>query len=203
MAQKLVQSQQLTQTQTLTPQQLQVVRLLELPVTELEERVQNELLENAALEENSDNEAAETSTQEETTTGGDEEYAGTAPETADALGDYLTSDDVPDYLLARADAEREEREIPFGSSTSFYERLRDQISEHDLTEREAELNTSSARSTTTACYARTPRRWPTNWPSTTASTPHPKNSTASSACSRRSTPAASAHAHSASASTSN
>ena len=139
MAQKLVQSQQLTQTQTLTPQQLQVVRLLELPVTELEERVQNELLENAALEENSDNEAAETSTQEETTTGGDEEYAGTAPETADALGDYLTSDDVPDYLLARADAEREEREIPFGSSTSFYERLRDQISEHDLTEREAEL----------------------------------------------------------------
>ena len=52
MAQKLVQSQQLTQTQTLTPQQLQVVRLLELPVTELEERVQNELLENAALEEN-------------------------------------------------------------------------------------------------------------------------------------------------------
>ena len=50
MAQKLVQSQQLTQTQTLTPQQLQVVRLLELPVTELEERVQNELLENAALE---------------------------------------------------------------------------------------------------------------------------------------------------------
>ena len=46
---------------------------------------------------------------------------------------------MPDYLLARADAEREEREIPFGSSTSFYERLRDQISEHDLTEREAEL----------------------------------------------------------------
>ncbi len=139
MAQKLVHSQQLTQTQTLTPQQLQVVRLLELPVTELEERVENELLENAALEENSDVDAEETAATGDAETGDADDYTGTAPETADALGDYLTSDDVPDYLLARADAEREQREIPFGNSTSFYERLRDQISEHDLTDREVEL----------------------------------------------------------------
>ena len=139
MSQKLVQSQQLTQTQTLTPQQLMVVRLLELPVTELEERIQNELLENAALEESGDAEVSEENTEEVTAETSDNEYADATPETADALGDYLNSDDVPDYLLARADAEREQREIPFSGHTSFYERLHDQISEHDLTERETEL----------------------------------------------------------------
>ena len=139
MSQKLVQSQQLTQTQTLTPQQLMVVRLLELPVTELEERIQNELLENAALEESGDAEVSEENTEEVTAEASDNEYADATPETADALGDYLNSDDVPDYLLARADAEREQREIPFSGHTSFYERLHDQISEHDLTERETEL----------------------------------------------------------------
>lgn len=139
MPQKLVQSQQLTQTQTLTPQQLMVVRLLELPVTELAERVENELLENAALEESSEAGDPDSGTEDTADTAGDDEYAGTAPETADALGDYLTSDDVPDYLLARADAEREQRDAPMGSNVSFYERLRGQISEHDLDEREAGL----------------------------------------------------------------
>lgn len=139
MSQKLVQSQQLTQTQTLTPQQLMVVRLLELPLAELEERVENELLENAALEESSEADTAEENLDDAGDAEQDGEYAGTAPATADALGDYLTSDDVPDYLLARADAEREQRDTPLGSHTSFYERLRAQISEHDLDEREAEL----------------------------------------------------------------
>ncbi len=139
MPQKLIQSQQLTQTQTLTPQQLMVVRLLELPVTELEERVQNELLENAALEESSETDATDNTEAEENISEGDEEYADATPATADALGDYLNSDDVPDYLLARADSERDQREIPFGGTSSFYERLQAQVGEHDLDEREKEL----------------------------------------------------------------
>ena len=105
----------------------------------MEERIQNELLENAALEESGDAEVSEENTEEVTAEASDNEYADATPETADALGDYLNSDDVPDYLLARADAEREQREIPFSGHTSFYERLHDQISEHDLTERETEL----------------------------------------------------------------
>ena len=54
MPQKLVQSQTLGQVQTLTPQQVLQVRLLEMPVSELKERVQNELIDNGALEESLD-----------------------------------------------------------------------------------------------------------------------------------------------------
>ena len=46
-----VQSQVQQQVQTLSPQQILVVKLLELPAVELEDRVRAELLENPALEE--------------------------------------------------------------------------------------------------------------------------------------------------------
>ncbi len=50
MSQKLVQSQSMQQVQTLSPQQVLQVRLLEMPVSELEQRVKNELIDNGALE---------------------------------------------------------------------------------------------------------------------------------------------------------
>ena len=54
MAQKIVQTQALQQVQTLSPQQVLQVRLLEMPLAELEERVKNELIDNGALEERMD-----------------------------------------------------------------------------------------------------------------------------------------------------
>ena len=45
-----IQTQALQQTQTLSPQQILVVKLLELPKQELEERIQTEILDNPALE---------------------------------------------------------------------------------------------------------------------------------------------------------
>ena len=45
------QTQTQRQVQTLSPQQIMVVKLIELPTLELEERVRAELLENPALEE--------------------------------------------------------------------------------------------------------------------------------------------------------
>ena len=46
-----IQSQAQQQVQTLSPQQILVVKLLELPAVELEDRIHAELLENPALEE--------------------------------------------------------------------------------------------------------------------------------------------------------
>ena len=46
-----IQSQTQQQLQTLSPQQILVVKLLELPTVELEERVRAEILDNPALEE--------------------------------------------------------------------------------------------------------------------------------------------------------
>ena len=46
-----IQAQAQQQIQTLSPQQILAVKLLELPVVELEERIHSEILDNPALEE--------------------------------------------------------------------------------------------------------------------------------------------------------
>ena len=51
MPQKLIQTQKEEQTQQLSAVQVAMARLLELPVMDLEQRVRNELEDNAALEE--------------------------------------------------------------------------------------------------------------------------------------------------------
>ena len=129
-----VQTQAQQQIQTLSPQQILVVKLLELPAVELEDRVRAELLENPALEEgHEDNEAdeyADATTPEEE---GDTSY--------DSLSDYLNEDDIPDYKLQENNRSRDEQpeEIPISASTSFYETLKDQLGEQELTERQREL----------------------------------------------------------------
>ena len=54
-----IQSQAQQQVQTLSPQQILVVKLLELPAVELEDRIHAELLENPALEEGREESAAD------------------------------------------------------------------------------------------------------------------------------------------------
>ena len=54
------QNQILQQTQKLTPQQVQLIRMLELPVVELEERIKKELEENPTLEEGKEVESSDT-----------------------------------------------------------------------------------------------------------------------------------------------
>ena len=114
MSQKLVQSQSMQQVQTLSPQQVLQVRLLEMPVSELEQRVKNELIDNGALEESLGSpEDADTSS-EDVYDGTDAESAGIETsgldgglpsdeyrpaEVRQAMDDYRTPDDVPDYLL--------------------------------------------------------------------------------------------------------
>ena len=127
-----VQSQQ--QLQTLSPLQILVVKMLELPTVELEDRVKSELLDNPALEEGKEetpeNVADELSNPEDE---GDTSY--------NALDDYRSDDDIPDYRLQEHNYSRNERmeEIPFSDATSFYETLKDQLGEHDLDDRQRQL----------------------------------------------------------------
>ncbi|MBQ8500817.1 MAG: RNA polymerase factor sigma-54 [Bacteroides sp.] len=134
---KQIQAQQLQQVQSLSPQQILVVKLLELPAVELEDRVRAEILENPALEEG----------REETHP---DEYSGEEPEISqedggnteyDSLSDYLTEDDIPDYKLQEHNRSRDDRpeEIPFSEATSFYETLKEQLGELDLDNRQHEI----------------------------------------------------------------
>ncbi|MDR0962455.1 MAG: RNA polymerase factor sigma-54 [Mediterranea sp.] len=132
-----VQTQAQQQVQTLSPQQILVVKLLELPAVELEDRVHAELLENPALEEGKDDSEAtdEPSATDEAETPAEEngEY--------DALGDYLTEDDIPPYKLQENNrsTNRQAEEIPFSEATSFYEMLKEQLAELDLTPQQREV----------------------------------------------------------------
>ena len=138
-----VQTQAQQQIQTLSPQQILAVKLLELPAIELEDRVRAELLENPALEEG----------REDTATGDDAYAEDATPDTSkdspedggdtdyDSLSDYLNEDDIPDYKLQENNRSRGEQmeEIPFSDATSFYETMKEQLNERDLTEHQREL----------------------------------------------------------------
>ncbi len=135
MPQRLIQTQTQTQVQTLTPQQMLQIHLTELPLKDFEERVNEELLENEALEPGRDS--------EEEQDGGDSGEEAASQEgggEADALADYISDDDTPDYLLARASAaENAADRMPFGQSVSMYEELKAQISETGLNDHEKEV----------------------------------------------------------------
>ena len=133
-----IQSQAQQQVQTLSPQQVLLVKLLELPTVELEERVHAEILDNPALEEG--RETSENSDVQDDEFNGDEDSATDYNEDI-SLGDYRTEDDIPDYKLQennRSAGERPE-EIPLSDNTSFYETLKEQLDMQDITEEQKEL----------------------------------------------------------------
>ena len=82
--------------QKLSPQQIQLIRLLELPAIELEERIKHELEENPALEEGRE-------IQDDFEKSDDTDFADegsvSESETDLALGDYLSEDDILYYKL--------------------------------------------------------------------------------------------------------
>ena len=126
------QAQQLLQ--TLSPHQILVVKLLELPTMELEDRVRAEILDNPALEEGKEPSDPESTDDFEPTFNEASPY-----DNEDlSLGDYRTEDDIPDYKLQEHNRNKGEvaEEIPFSDSVSFYEMLLEQLSMQHLTEEE-------------------------------------------------------------------
>ena len=139
MAQRLIQTQRQALGQTLTPQQLLQVHLLELPLRDFEQRVKDEILDNEALEEGDDGERTDEDGGSDGTTE-DAEAQGAETSHEDALADYLNDDDTPDYLLNSNNGDDEkESSLPFGQQTSLYEELTSQIAEHDLTDEQKKV----------------------------------------------------------------
>ena len=121
--------------QKLSPQQIQLIRLLELPAIELEERVKHELEDNPALEE-----GKEPVDDFEHTEGEDGGEDASPADGEPDLGDYLTEDDIPDYKL-REMTERAERkeEVPFSAGQSLNEHLSRQLGLRDLPEKQVRV----------------------------------------------------------------
>ncbi len=143
-----IQQQQMEQRQTLSQRQVLFVRLLELPTEELEERVRSEVLENPALEVDTEGrdeglKEDDSMMDEENPYSEDEQtYAPEADaESLSVLGDYRTEDDIPDYALRTDNGVRGESagDIPFSVGVSFYEALQAQLGECTFTPHEREV----------------------------------------------------------------
>jgi RNA polymerase sigma-54 factor len=107
--------------QKLSPQQIQLMKLLQVPTIELDQRIKQEIEENPALEEGEDKDEDEEfeNNDEDDIDDDDEEFD---------LSDYL-DDDVADYKTQANNhsKDEEERVIPLSGEQSFREKLLEQI----------------------------------------------------------------------------
>ena len=116
----LKQGLELKQTQKLSPLQIQTIKLIELPIQELEQRIRKELEENPVLDEDVPKESDE----------------GEAPREV-SLSEYKEDDSIPSYRL-RSDNYSSKDERPqystFSVKESFTQSLQEQLGYRNLTE---------------------------------------------------------------------
>ena len=115
--------------QRLSPQQIQLMKLLQVPTMELDQRIKQEIEENPALEEGSDELEDEFDNHDDTDENDtDDEFD---------LSDYI-DDDIADYKTNANNQSKddEERVIPLSGEQSFQEKLSEQLHLLDLNETE-------------------------------------------------------------------
>ena len=123
--------------QRISPQQIQFIRLLELPFLEMEDRIKQELEENPVLEEGRDTDNDDLEEKDLRT---DDPDSFDENETDLSLGDYMTEDDIPDYKLNELSSKAELREeIPFSTGPSLHEHLLEQLGLRELSERDRKI----------------------------------------------------------------
>ncbi|MBK6776934.1 MAG: RNA polymerase factor sigma-54 [Flavobacteriales bacterium] len=122
----------------LSPQQIQLMKLLQVPTTELEQRIKQEVEDNPALEEGEDQGDEEEPTEEQALTDSETSEANDdTPGEEDIDMSAYYDDDTPDYKLSVQNKGRdeEEREIPLAGGKSFADLLMDQLALREVDER--------------------------------------------------------------------
>ena len=123
----LNQKLQLKLSQKLSPQQIQLMKLIQLSTQEFEQRLSREIEENPALDTSKDEIEENSDFENDSTTSDDSDY-----DEID-VNDYLSDDDIPDYKLkANNYSEDNEKDIPFTSGESFNQYLKTQLHSFSL-----------------------------------------------------------------------
>ncbi|MBX5439574.1 MAG: RNA polymerase sigma-54 factor, partial [Thermoflavifilum sp.] len=149
----LRQTQQQKLLQKLSPQQIQLMKLLQIPTANLEERIKQEIEENPALEFGDDaHEDAPLDEPEPLTTEETEHYEDLHEEEPDGSEDEYENIDVSEYLMDDDDdiadyrlrddhypEMDESRTIPIRVETSFQDYLLDQLGMLPLDERQQQI----------------------------------------------------------------
>jgi RNA polymerase sigma-54 factor len=121
--------------QKLSPQQIQLMKLLQIPTIALEQRIKEEMESNPALEEGD-----ETSDSEDDIA---EEFEDDTQDNEDEfdLEDYIQDDDIPSYRLNAKNAGKDvdDKTIPISVAKTFHELLMTQLGLHMLDEEEYQI----------------------------------------------------------------
>lgn len=128
--------------QKLSPQQIQLMKLIQLPTQAFEQRLKEEMDENPALE--SGKEEEEVYEKDELDNNDEyEDYEGSENiETEEInIDEYLSNDETPDYKLQANNYSDDDndREIPFAASTSFHQDLINQLNTFILTDEQRDI----------------------------------------------------------------
>ena len=114
--------------QKLSPQQIQLMKLIQLPTLDFEQKIQREIEENPALEQGQ-------SSNEESQNENQDDYSDDVN-----IDDYLNYDDIPSYKLNSSNRDKsEEKNIPFASGISFTQYLISQLKPINLSEKKMKI----------------------------------------------------------------
>ena len=126
--------------QKLSPQQIQLMKLIQLPTQAFEQRLKQELEENPALEGGKEENDSEYDSDLDNTV---DDYNDNETIEADDINvdDYLSDDEVPDYRtqVNNYSSDDDEKTIPYAAGTSFTQHLVNQLNTYRLSEEEREI----------------------------------------------------------------
>jgi RNA polymerase sigma-54 factor len=114
-----------------------MIKLLEVPAMQMEQRIKKELEENPALEEGADEEEIRNEEQEE-----EQVEEKDKDQEEFTIDDYIDDDDIPEYRLQAKNYSKDDdkrMEIPFSAGSSFHEYLESQLILRDLSEKQKTL----------------------------------------------------------------
>ncbi len=124
--------------QKLTPQQIQLMKLIQLPTVAFEQKLRQEIEENPALEEGKEK-------TEDADFESEDAYEESEGEVIDAsdinVDEYLSDDEIPDYKLRvnNYSADDDEKKVPYAQGESFAQNLKSQLGSFALTEKKRKI----------------------------------------------------------------
>ena len=129
----LKQQLQFKLSQKLSPQQIQLMKLIQLPIQSFEQQILREIEENPALDSGKENEADQ------------DEYGATDDDNREVIDAedididaYLSDDEIPEYRLRAQNysTDDEEKHVPYAAGISFHQQLMGQLDTFTFTDEE-------------------------------------------------------------------
>ncbi|GGI55975.1 RNA polymerase factor sigma-54 [Winogradskyella haliclonae] len=127
--------------QKLSPQQIQLMKLIQLPTQAFEQRLKQELEENPALDTGKESDAKDNEFDEFDNSQDDYNDSDTIDAGDINVDEYLSDDEIPDYRTHANNysADDDEKSIPYASGTSFTQHLTNQLNTFRLNDQEYEI----------------------------------------------------------------